>query len=34
MKFTVISDNDNIIDCNKWHFKWFLNPYLFDCNKW
>ncbi len=25
---------DNIIDCNKWHFNRFLNPYLFDCNTW
>ncbi len=24
MTFTVTSDNDNIIDCNKWHFNRFL----------
>jgi hypothetical protein len=34
MSFTTISDNDYIIDYNKWHFNRFLNPYLFDCNKW
>ncbi len=35
MTFTaLISDNDDIIDCNKWHFNRFLNPCLFDCNKW
>jgi hypothetical protein len=31
---TVISDDDNIIDCDKWHVNRFLNPCLFDCNKW
>jgi hypothetical protein len=34
MTFTVISDNDNIIDWNKWHFHRFLNPCLFEWNKW
>ncbi len=35
MTFTaLISDNDDIIDCNKWHFNRFLNPCLFDRNKW
>jgi hypothetical protein len=28
MTFTTISDDDNIIDCNKWHFNRFLNPWL------
>ncbi len=34
MTFTAISDNDNIIDCNKWHFNRCLKPCLFDGNKW
>ena len=25
------SDNDNIIDYNRWHFNRYLNPCLFDC---
>ncbi len=28
MTFTVVSDNDNIIDCNKWNFNQFLNACL------
>ena len=28
MTFTVICDNDDIIDCNKWHFDRYLNPWL------
>jgi hypothetical protein len=34
MTVTGISDNDNVIDYNKWHFNRFLRPGLFDCNKW
>jgi hypothetical protein len=33
MTFTVVSDNDNIIVSNKWHFNRFLNQCLFDWNK-
>jgi hypothetical protein len=28
MPFTAISDNNNILDCNKWHFNRFLNRCL------
>ena len=36
MTFTAISDNDNIIDYNKWHFNRFLNgsSVWVDYNKW